>query len=387
MDRASAKTRHLIFLAHIWICTPFLIYWLSTPSARWLIPPENFDNLRVFITVVCLYVGVRSILAFKDPPWLKWQFIFPPIDVAVISTLIWLGDRDPISKTALLYFFPVAEAAGSLSVAWSAAVGGMVLLGAGLATHGFRTDDPFNTAFQYFFILLMASLLAALARTSARAREQLGVAKDRTRIAMEMHDGVQGHLITIASQLELAQRMAQADPTKAEKLAEESKDTARLAADELRFLVQRMRAPSLSSGFLPALKQFAHNQAERNGLALEFLVDGQAYDLPADTENALFRIAQESLTNILRHSEANSVRIEVDFQPKAIRLAVRDDGRGFDSTLYETDEQGTNAGLEGMSARARDLGGSFVIASKPGGGTSVEVVLPRNLRLKEKSNA
>jgi signal transduction histidine kinase len=387
VDRVSAKTRHLIFLAHIWICTPFLIYWLTTPSARWLIPAENFEKLRVFIALVCVYILVRSVLAFKDPPWLKWQFVFPPIDVAIISTLLWLGDRDPISKTALLYFFPVAEAAGSLSVAWAATVGGTVLLGAGLATHGFRTDDPFNTAFQYFFILLMASLLAALAKASARGREQLGVAKDRSRIAMEMHDGVQGHLITIASQLELAQRMAGADPAKTAKLAEESKDTARLAADELRFLVQRLRAPSLSSGFLPALKQFAHNQADRNGLDLEFLVEEEPYDLPADIENALFRIAQESLTNVLRHAQAKNVRVQVSFRPNAVALVIRDDGVGFDSTLYEEDELGTHAGLDGMAARAKELGGTFVVASKPCGGTSVEVVLPRTIRGREKNRA
>jgi signal transduction histidine kinase len=369
-----ARTRHLIFLAHIWVCAPFFYYWLVTPYVRVNFQASQFKALTFFAYLIVAYFAVRTVLAFKSIGTTTWHYIYPPIDVAVVSMLIYLGDRDPLNHASLLYFFPVAEAAGSLSIAWSAAVGLMVLAGAGIATNGFVNTDGFATFFRYFFIILMASLLAALARISAALREQVGVARDRARIAMEMHDGVQGHLITVASQMELAQHLAERDPQRTAQLARESKDTARLAADELRFLVQRLRAPSMAGGFLAALKQFAHNQAERNGLALEFESRGEAVDLDPETENALFRIAQETITNVLRHAEAKNLKVEVTFTERDVSLAIRDDGKGFDPG---EEQDGMHAGLQSIKQRASALSGSLAIASTIGQGCSVQITLPR----------
>lgn len=366
----SSRTRHLIFLAHLWLCAPFVVYWFASPKTKWAVPAARFAPLQTFVIAVCLYVIARTVLAYRPPSWLKWEYVFPPIDVAIVSLLIYLGDGDPISNTSLLYFFAVAEAAGTLSLLWSVSVGGMVIAGAAMASGGFRSDDWFNTAFQYSLILVMASLLASLARASSKWREQQSVARDRSRIAMEMHDGVQAHLITIASQMELAERIARKNPARAEELASESKETARLAADELRFLVQRLRAPTLSGGFLPALKQFAHNLCTRTGMALEFISECEPYELEESVENALFRIAQESLTNVVRHAKSYEVRVEIEFGVDGVGMAIRDNGVGFDSNI-------SGSGLEGMTARAKQLGGRFALASEPGKGTTIDVWLPR----------
>ena len=84
-----------------------------------------------------------------------------------------------------------------------------------------------------------------------------------------MHDGVQGHLITIASQLELIGRLAETDGKRTSEIATQGREGARQAADELRFLVQRLRAPALDNGFVPALRQFTHNICDRNQLEVD----------------------------------------------------------------------------------------------------------------------
>lgn len=323
-------------------------------------------KIQTFLGVVVAYLLARTWLAFRDPEKLEWEVVFPPIDVAVISMLIWLGNRDPLSNVSLLYFFPLAQAAGTLNLRWSVAVALMVVVGAALATHGLKSEEPFNAFFRYFFILVMGSLITLLARAAASLREELGVAKDRNRIALEMHDGVQGHLVTIARQLELVEHIAEPNPARAKLIAAEARESTRLAADELRYLVQRMRAPSLAEGFIPALRQFTHNQATRNEIEYAFSVTGEAKELSREGEHALFRIAQEALNNILRH--ANATRIEVNLAfGEGVTLQVCDNGTGFEPDL-------DSPGLLGMQRRAEAVGGHLTIHSDSNG-TKVEIVL------------
>ena len=366
MDRAAGKTRHLIFLAHLWVCAPFMAVWFLVPDVRREIRPENLHSIELFLPVVAAYILARTWLAFKDPPWLNWMVVYPPVDVAIVSTLVWLGDRDPLSNVTLLYMFPLAEAAGSLSIPWTISVAAMVLGGTSLATGGFATTDPFNTAFRYFFLFILATLVAWLSKTAASLREQLGVARDRNRIAMEMHDGVQGHLVTLSSQLELVERLADSNPERAAEIAREGRECARLAADELRFLVQRLRAPSLAEGFLRALRTFATNQTGRNGLDLEFNVEGEPGSPGPETENGLFRIAQEALNNVLRHAGASKVQISIAYEHNGVTLSLRDDGCGFDPSRQAS--EGSRSGLDGMKSRAAALKGRVEVASGPAQG-------------------
>jgi len=121
-----SRTRHLIFLAHLWACVPFLVAWMAIPSTHAGIPRENFQKITVFLWFVIGYLLVRTWLAWKDKPQLAWEYIYPPIDVLVVSVLIWLGSRDPLSNIALLYFFPIAQTSGTLNLRWTVAVAAMI---------------------------------------------------------------------------------------------------------------------------------------------------------------------------------------------------------------------------------------------------------------------
>ena len=372
----GSKKRHLIFLVHLWVCTPFMLFWVEMPEVRRNLTDAAAQNLWICIISVFAYLGIRTLLALKDPSWLKWDFVYPPIDVAIVSLFLYFADSNPLSNIALLFFLPIAEAAQTLNWRWSATVAFLVVAGSILASLSTPIEEwaPFNIAFRFFFLIVMSSLLTMLAKQAAEIRSQLRLEADRNRLALEMHDGLQGSLITAASQMELAQLVAHKDPDRAAKIAGESRQTVRQATDELRYLVQRLRKHEMVGGFEPALRQYANNICERNGLGLNFEVIGQPVRLNAESENALFRIAQEALNNILRHANAKDVSIVLRFHPDRTVLVVQDNGVGFVADPSQSDVE--HAGLEGMRIRAEECNGTFDIRGLEVG-TKVEVSIPK----------
>lgn len=151
----------------------------------------------------------------------------------------------------------------------------------------------------------------------------------------------------------------------------------RKAADELRFLVQRLRTPSLGEGFLPALQQYAHHFCGRFGIALEFRTEGPAPSLRPELENALFRIAQESLTNVVKHAGASCVEIHLTFTAAEVRMEIRDDGTG----ITDPEPKG-GVGLESMRERAASVGGAVEIDGSARGTrlrTRIPFIAPRRM--------
>jgi signal transduction histidine kinase len=399
-DLSSRRSRHLMFLLHVWACAPFMVVWLRDPQVQVVIGEPAIAKLRPYVLLILAYLVGRTIVAWRDPPRLRWDWVFPPIDVALISAILFVSHRGPLSNITLLYFFPIVEAAGTLSPWWAAIIGFLVVAGTGLSTMSTDTmelavnpqslrdiihQDPLNAAFRLYFLIIISSLMAYQTRIAAGYRERLGVAADRNRIAMDMHDGVQGRLITIASQLELLGLIVERDPKRAAELARESREMTRQAADELRFLVQRLRAPGLEDGFVPALRQYAHNICTRNGLEFEFAVEGRPGPRDPDAENALFRVAQEAISNVVKHAMAKNVRLVVTFQDNpnpGTKLCVSDDGVGF---AHDMRPSGT--GIAGMKDRMSLVGGEvFVQASESGTEVVAMVSGPSAARLAPKES-
>lgn len=378
--RTWERTWHLIWLAHLWALSPFAFVWLYNPHVARDLAPENMSGMRLFTLSVLAYIGIRTFLAFKDPKWLRWQYVYPPIDVCLVTVMLHIGDRDLLGNVTIMYFIPIAEAAGTLNVWYAAGIGVLSIVGSAVASpEGFmHADKPYNVAFRVLFLVLMGSLFTFLARRAAEFRGRAQVSADRNRLALEMHDGVQGQLIAAASQMELVQHLAPRDGARAAEIAQETRGTLRQAADELRFLVQRLRSPAMGEGLLPALKQYAHNFCERSGLALDFKTEGHPEAMTAEQENAFFRIAQESLTNVVKHAKATTVEVCVKFRDHQVHVTVADDGRGF-ATGGNVDGR---VGLESMAERAKSVGGTFVVRPNEGKGTRVDAMIPVGRRTK-----
>lgn len=380
---SSQRSQHLVFLAHVWVCAPFLLVWTFDIHTRNVIGPEAVAALQPAIWLTVAYLAIRTRIAWKGNEHRPWQYIYPPIDIVVVSVILYLSHRGPMSNITLLYFLPMIEASGSLNVRWAALVGVMVVGGTALSTvtateiapshiqtaRELLQQDPLNVTFRICFLVVLSSLMTFQSLIAAGLKERLAVAADRNRIAMDMHDGVQGHLIALSAQLELVGRVALRDPARAAQLAEEGRESARQAADELRFLVQRLRTPAMEEGFVPALRQYAHNICERHGLQLEFEVEGKERVLEPEVENALFRIAQESITNVVKHASAKVVEVRITYTLNSAELTVRDDGSGFVNQTAREEQKGV--GLLGMRERAEKAGGEAHIESGPEQGTRV----------------
>lgn len=384
--RTWERTWHLIFLAHIWALSPFAFLWLYNPSVARSLEPGSMVYMRWFTLAVLAYFAIRTGLAFKDPKWLRWQYVYPPIDVFLITVMLRIGDKDPLGNITIMYFLPIAEAAGTLNVGYAASIGALSILGTALASEEafVHAAKPYNVIFRVIFLLLMSSLFTFLARRAAEFRGRAQVAADRNRLALEMHDGVQAQLIAAASQMELVQHVATRDGGRASELAQESRAMLRQAADELRFLVQRLRSPARGEGFLPAFRQYAHNFCERFGLDLKFETTGKATMLTAEQENALFRIAQESLTNVVKHAGATRVELCIRFTAHSAEVIIEDDGCGIPGSAggSSVDASPSGVGLESMQERAEALGGSVTIQPREEKGTRIAAVIPLARRTK-----
>lgn len=369
----SGRRRHLIFLAHVWASAPFALLWLLVPGMRLGEPRAVVAGQWALAALTAVYLVGRTWLAWLDRPRIAWNYLYPIPDAILISISLYMTH----SAESVLYFtyaLPIIAAASTLNVAWAAFVGLISVLGALTATTGLAPISYLGASYRLMSLVVLASLATWLAKLAADVQARLSVADERNRIAMEMHDGVQAHLIAIASQLELAGRLAGTDPERTAAIASDCRDLARQAADDLRFLVHRLRANEPGEAFIPALRQYLHNLSGRTGLPVRLDVAGQPEPLGAPREHALFRITQESLNNALKHADADDVRVSVGFEASHVRLTIRDNGRGFDPE--QVTEEG-HEGIAGMRQTVRSVGGELTIDARPGEGATVTAIVPR----------
>jgi len=146
----------------------------------------------------------------------------------------------------------------------------------------------------------------------------------------------------------------------------------RLAQKELNVLIHEMRPAALEGKGLPtALSDYAADWSRRSEVPAEVHVRGER-ETPLEIEQALFRVAQEALANVARHSGASRAEIDLIYDADRLTLRVADDGRGFDSTKRSQE----GFGLQSMSERLEKLGGRVDVESAPGEGTRVICVCP-----------
>jgi two-component system, NarL family, sensor histidine kinase UhpB len=198
-----------------------------------------------------------------------------------------------------------------------------------------------------------------------RAQEE-----ERRRLARDLHDEVNQSLTAILLRLEaLAQ---DAPPGQAGEVAE-LKRLVNQAMEELAGLARQLRPAALDDhGLVPAIETQLKRFASRTGVEVRLAVRGDPSRLDGDQQTAIYRVAQEALTNVGRHAGATCVEVELSANGRGAELRVRDDGSGFEPDAH----RGGGLGLEGMAERARLVGGELDVRSSPRGGTSVRLRIP-----------
>lgn len=220
----------------------------------------------------------------------------------------------------------------------------------------------------------------ALRRQEAVARQLLRRAiaaqeEERRRIAYELHDEIGQGLTAMRLELDRLSRSS-TDPDVRDRAAR-GQEMAAHAVEELRRVIAALHPGILDQlGLVPALQWIAERTLSPLGITIAIEANDMPR-LPPETELVFFRIAQEALHNVARHSGAHQVVLRLERQDGTIVMTVKDDGRGFDPAEVVPDpDTGRGLGLAGMHERASLLGGSVRIVSAPGQGTMVEVRTP-----------
>ena len=211
-------------------------------------------------------------------------------------------------------------------------------------------------------------------RATQNQLQELAVAEERTRLARELHDSL-GHQLTVAVvQLEGAQRLIPTKPDRASEMIGTMREELKNALADLRRTVTVLRSPiadnlRLESVLLTLSQSFQQN----TGLATHFTAASNLPELPEPHRLAIYRAAQEGLTNIQRHANAQNAWVNLEADSKNISLTIKDDGNGFDQRT----ENGSGVGLIGLGERASQLGGEMRITTQPeAGGAKLTFILP-----------
>jgi len=208
--------------------------------------------------------------------------------------------------------------------------------------------------------------------------QELAVLDERNRLAREIHDSLAQGFTAIIWQVNAAERTVEGAGKQVAQSLELVRNLAREGLAEARRSVWDLRAGPLGGRTLGEVLEQETEKITRGGdIQTSFALSGEVRALPPGIEAAFLRICQESLANVLKHANATQVTVTLAFDHSQVRLAIMDNGVGFDPATPRTrDREGGGFGLINMRERARLLGGELTAQSEPGQGTLVEAILP-----------
>ena len=209
-----------------------------------------------------------------------------------------------------------------------------------------------------------------LERRESSRRALAAQEAERLRIARNLHDEVGQVLTGVLLQLDA---LAEADSESRGRRVDEARDAIRHALEEVRRIAQELRPELLEHlGLVSALTELARTFAQQSGITVERRFAGDLPGLSAEAELAIYRVTQESLTNIARHARASRVELMLEPGADSVVLRVIDDGRG----MTEVASRDGRGGLRGMRERAVLVGGALAVKSRREGGVEVRLEVP-----------
>jgi signal transduction histidine kinase len=342
---------------------------------------------RVLALSLCLGFGVVYVLAFRAAPAQRRTTVYLAAQTLLVSLAL-TRLNDQTGTYSFLFIILGVQAAlllsGRQAVFWLAvyfAITSLLILQARGAAG--LVNILFNGAAYGMVGLLIAALhQAELARRQnqrlleelraahdqlrdyAEQAKQAAVGEERSRLARDLHDSVKQQLFALLMQLGAA-RARLDDSSAARSHVDEAEGLARQAGTELAALIHTLHPAALSNQSLPeALRAHVSDWSRQCGIAADLELEPQ-HPLPPAVENAFFRIAQESLSNVARHSAAERVTVRLLVAGGQARLLVHDNGRGFGPAAA------AGVGLGSMAERMAAVGGQFQVESALGRGTQV----------------
>ncbi len=308
----------------------------------------------------------------------EWQLAAPFLYLHLVyfgQMFMILPPRVSIPVSALISCWAVGQNMGWRPSRFSLAVAGEPVL------HWITVAIPFLYA-KHASVTSSerAQLIADLhtmqtALEAARQKEsELAVLRERERLARDLHDSLGHALVALSVQLEAIQRLYAVDPPRASALIDDTKALTRDSMNELRRALDGLRTSGLGERSLEeGLLNVCQEVEQRSGVTVTYQFNESLSGLGATVAEALWRVAQEALTNIEQHANATAVRIEFQRQTDTLSMRIIDDGQGVSN---EAGHQQGHYGLLGMRERLEGLGGTLTLSPVAPHGTMVEASLP-----------
>lgn len=206
-----------------------------------------------------------------------------------------------------------------------------------------------------------------------RRRQDMAVSEERNRLARDLHDSAKQQALAASFQLGTALMLFESDPQTAKKHLQEADTLVDSVRNELTDLVHELRPQTIEGqDYNELLSEYVLDWSQRSGVEANVQVEGKGTP-SLETKEALFRVAQEALANINRHSSASAIELTLKYEMDTITMNIIDNGCGFDASVPHR-----GLGLTSMRERVDGLGGSFTVESEPSQGTRLTVKLPTN---------
>lgn len=199
--------------------------------------------------------------------------------------------------------------------------------------------------------------------------------EDRRRVSRDLHDDINQRLAMLTMDLRRIEKASWADPGCLRDEIRLVSEHLTAVSDDVRQIAYRFHPSILDDlGLVKAVRRLVEEFSSRTGIRSDYVHNDPVAALPDDITICIYRVVQESLSNVARHAHASHVDVEVIFEDEAVVLTIRDDGVGFD--IEQPNKSGGHLGLLNMKERARLAKGAFDVESTPGHGTHIRVDIP-----------
>lgn len=240
----------------------------------------------------------------------------------------------------------------------------------------------------WFYVLLAVAIalfgyLIYLWRVRHVESRYKAVLAERSRIAREIHDTLAQGFVALSVQLQIVGRSLSNSPEAARQHLDEAQELARTGLDDARRAIWELRSQNAENDdFATRLKQMADRVTAQSGLKTQIEVHGAYRPIAEAIESELLRIAQEAVTNVVRHAAASQINIQLHFSRRRVKMTIADNGRGFSAEAPSAADG--HFGIIGMRERVQQMGGHIAVSSRPGEGTQVQVDVGTGSEAREK---
>jgi signal transduction histidine kinase len=345
-------------------------------------------NLQLITLGLCLLFGILHRFYFRTDTFQRNPNLYFGVQAFILTLVLSLGSSSTDAFNFLFVLLAIHTAhvlPGKNTAIWIT-IYYMIVSVVVLSIRG--TDGIYAVLF-YGITYILCGFFGAVLQQAEKSRDQnqllvdelqstqqklreLAIVEERNRLARDLHDSVKQQVFAISMQLSAA-RTALTESDKAYQAVTEAERLAQQAGSELTTLIQELRPPPLERKTLSvALHDYVSEWAKRNNIETSIDI-GSDLSLSVNEEQAFFRVIQEALSNIARHSHAKQAVVELVQVESDILLCVSDTGQGFDMNHEQM-----GIGLHSMQERLTQIGASFLVRSEKGHGTQITSKLRRS---------